>query len=163
MGKIRVYHGSTAIVEQPLSKAGRPNLDFGRGFYVTNIRQQAIEWAENMGRRTGERPLLNNYLMDRDGILSEARSKIFTAYDRDWLAFIVSAREGADIAADYDYVEGGVANDRVVDTVNLYITGLMDIETALQRLAQHQPNNQMCLLNQGLIDKYLIYDGTTEI
>ncbi|MBR5440960.1 MAG: DUF3990 domain-containing protein, partial [Prevotella sp.] len=70
---------------------------------------------------------------------------------------------GFDVASTYDYVEGGVANDRVVDTVNLYMTGLMDIDTALHRLAQHQPNNQMCLLNQGFLDKYLEYDGTTEI
>ena len=89
--------------------------------------------------------------------------QVFTAYNRDWLLFIVDAREGADIADSYDYVEGGVANDRVVDTVNLYIAGLMDIDTALQRLALHQPNNQMCLLSQSLIDKYLIYNGTTEI
>ena len=163
MGKIRVYHRSTAIVEQPLCKAGRPNLDFGRGFYVTDVRQQAVEWAMNMGRRTGSNPLLNAYVMDKDAILSEARSKIFTAYDLDWLTFIVAARKGADIASDYDYVEGGVANDRVVDTVNLYMTGLMDIETAPHRLSLHRPNNQMCLLSQGLIDKYLIYDGTTEI
>ena len=88
---------------------------------------------------------------------------MFTAYDRDWLLFIVAARNGFDVSESYDYVEGGVANDRVVDTVNLYMTGLMDIDTALSRLARYQPNNQICLLNQKLIDKYLVYDGTTEI
>lgn len=160
---IKVYHGSTAIVKQPLCRVGRPNLDFGQGFYVTELQQQAIDWAKNVARREGGRPLLNSYLLDRDAILADARSKVFTAYDRDWLLFIVAARRGFDVAASYDYVEGGVANDRVVDTVNLYMTGLMDIDTALQRLAQHQPNNQMCLLKQGLIDKYLIYDGTTGV
>ena len=56
-----------------------------------------------------------------------------------------------------------MANDRVVDTVNLYIHGLITLETALNRLAMHQPNNQMCLLNQKLTDKYLIFDGTEEL
>lgn len=27
-------------------------------------------------------------------------------------------------------------------------------------IAQHQPNNQICLLNQSITDKYLTYNGT---
>jgi hypothetical protein len=79
------------------------------------------------------------------------------------LEFIVASRRGLDVASNYDYIEGGVANDRVVDTVNLYIAGLMDEETALRRLSEHRPNNQMCLLSQELTDKYLIFDGTDDI
>ena len=77
--------------------------------------------------------------------------------------FIVASRRGEPVADSYDYIEGGVANDRVVDTVNLYMAGLMDEDTALMRLSQHQPNNQMCLLSQELTDKYLIFDGTETI
>ncbi len=43
------------------------------------------------------------------------------------------------------------------------MTGLMDIDTALRRLSEHQPNNQMCLLNQKITDKYLVFDGTEAI
>ena len=82
---------------------------------------------------------------------------------KDWLEFIVASRQGQKVAEAYDYIEGGVANDRVVYTVNLYMAGLMDKDTALRRLAEHQPNNQMCLLNQEITDKYLIFDGTEEI
>jgi hypothetical protein len=56
-----------------------------------------------------------------------------------------------------------VANDRVVDTVNLFIAGLIDLNGALRELSKHQPNNQMCILNQDVINKYLIYDGTEEL
>ena len=59
--------------------------------------------------------------------------------------------------ADYDIIEGGIANDRVVDSVNLYSLGLMDEETALSRLSKHQPNNQICILNQEVIEKYLFF------
>lgn len=52
-------------------------------------------------------------------------------------------------------VEGCIANDRVIDTINLYIQGLVDSATALQQLAFYKPNNQICLLNQELTDKYL--------
>jgi hypothetical protein len=108
-------------------------------------------------------PVLNRYRLNREAILAEGRCKIFKAYDRDWLEFIVDSRQGKPVADAYDYIEGGVANDRVVDTVNLYMAGLMDINTALTRLAQHQPNNQMCLLNQAITDKYLIFDGIQKL
>ena len=163
MSEMTVYHGGTSIVEHPICKKGRPNLDFGQGFYVTNIREQAVSWAVQVADRRNGTPVLNRYRLNREAILREVRCKVFKAYDREWLDFIVASRQGEPIEANYDYIEGGVANDRVVDTINLYMAGLMDIDTALHRLSEHQPNNQMCLLNQEMTDKYLIFDGTEEI
>ncbi len=163
MNEIIVYHGGTEIVENPICKFGRKNLDFGQGFYVTNIREQAVKWAENMANSRKKPALLNRYKLNREAIIREARTKIFEAYDVEWLEFIIANRSGENIAEGFDYVEGGVANDRVVDTVNLYITGLMELSTALRELSKHQPNNQMCILNQDIISKYLIYDGTEEL
>ena len=40
---LTVYHGSTYRVEQPLAGVCRPNLDFGVGFYLTDLKDQAIE------------------------------------------------------------------------------------------------------------------------
>ena len=158
-----VYHGGTEIVEHPICKFGRRNLDFGQGFYITNIRKQAVDWASQVADRRKLSPIINRYRLNREAILAEAHCKVFEAYDKDWLEFIVASRQGQKVAEAYDYIEGGVANDRVVDTVNLYMAGLMDKDTALRRLAEHQPNNQMCLLNQDITDKYLIFDGTEEI
>jgi hypothetical protein len=39
--KITVYHGGTERVDVPICRLGRENLDFGRGFYVTDIKEQA--------------------------------------------------------------------------------------------------------------------------
>ncbi len=163
MNEIIVYHGGTDIIEKPQCSFGRKNLDFGQGFYVTNIRQQAITWANNVARSRNKVAILNRYKMNREAILKEARCKVFKAYDIEWLEFIVGNRTGQELAKGYDYIEGGVANDRVIDTVNLYIAGLMELNTALRELSKHQPNNQMCLLNQEIIHKYLIYDGTETI
>ena len=52
-------------------------------------------------------------------------------------------------------IEGGIANDRVIDTIRLYMFGDMEKSTALKRLAEHQPNHQICILNQEVADKYL--------
>ena len=42
---MKVYHGSTQAVEYPLVGVGRENLDFGKGFYVTDIYAQAERWS----------------------------------------------------------------------------------------------------------------------
>jgi len=158
-----VYHGGTEIVEHPICKFGRRNLDFGQGFYITNIRKQAVDWASQVADRRKLSPIINRYRLNREVILAEAHCKVFEAYDKDWLEFIVASRRGLHVADNYDYIEGGIANDRVVDTINLYMAGLMDEDTALRRLSEHQPNNQMCLLSQEITDKYLFFDGTEEI
>jgi hypothetical protein len=116
-----------------------------------------------MSRNRNKPALLNRYKLNKEALLKEAKCKIFNAYNEEWLRFIIANRAGLNVANEFDYVEGGVANDRVVDTVNLFIAGLIDLNGALRELSKHQPNNQMCILNQDVINKYLIYDGTEEL
>lgn len=47
---MRVYHGGTEIVESPDISKGRAGLDFGQGFYVTDLLLQAESWADRMSR-----------------------------------------------------------------------------------------------------------------
>ena len=54
-------------------------------------------------------------------------------------------------------VAGGVANDRVFNTIELYYTGLIPKEEALRRLRFEKPNNQLCLINQSLLDSCLFF------
>lgn len=160
---IIVYHGGTDRIEHPLCDAGRTNLDFGLGFYVTDMLSQATEWAKKVANHRYAHPIVNRYTLDRDSILQEYRCKVFTDYDSEWLDFIVASRQDQKPWSQYDYIEGGVADDRVIDTINLYMAGLMSYEIALARLSEHRPNNQMCLLSQQLINKYLIFNGTDSI
>ena len=152
-----LYHGATMRVEHPLCNFGRENLDFGRGFYLTDLRKQAEEWAARQADARKEKGVLNVYEFDRDSAIKEYRYLLFSAYDRNWLRFIVDSRNGKKPWTAYDIIEGGIANDRVIDTVNLFSLGLMDEETALARLSEHQPNNQICILNQDVVDKYLSF------
>ena len=152
---MKVYHGSIQEIRFPLAKAGRPNLDFGRGFYVTDIRRQAEEWAERIGLRMVETPMLNIYELDMDLVRSKFRVLKFEDYNKEWLDFIVASRSGKTPWVDFDMVEGGVANDRVIDTIEAYMIGNITQEMALSELAKHRPNNQLCLINQALIDECL--------
>lgn len=152
-----VYHGGVERIESPLAKIGRMDLDFGHGFYVTSRLQQAEDWADRKARRLLLPPVVNEYELDIENVIANCRFLRFEHYDAEWLHFIVACRRGFDSAQHYDCIEGGVANDRVVDTVEGYMNGTVDEEHALIELSKHQPNHQICLLNQQVIDKYLIF------
>lgn len=88
--------------------------------------------------------------------------KTFASYDEEWLDFVTANRKGG-ITVEYDAVEGGIANDKVFETVDLYIGGLINKEEALRRLAYEKPNHQICILNQEIIDKYVEYIDSKRI
>lgn len=160
---ITVYHGSAIEVSKPLVALSRPNLDFGQGFYVTDLLQQAVRWAERVATRRLTKPVLNIYEFDMDAAKKEYRYLKFEAYNKAWLDFIVANRKGKMLWKNYDVVEGGVANDNVIDTVEDYMRGRMSAEAALVELSKHQPNNQFCILNQEIIDRCLRFVESTDL
>lgn len=154
-----VYHSSYAIVDNPDVLHSREALDFGKGFYVTVLLEQAMRYAERFSLR-GSKAYLNVYELD-DAWKNE-NVKIFNSYDEEWLDFIVANRK-MKAECIYDAVEGGVANDKIFRTVELYLAGDIPKDTALSRLRFEHPNHQICFLSQSLIDKYLKYLKTEEL
>ncbi len=150
-----VYHGGTEEIKHPICKFGRPYLDFGQGFYLTDILEQAKAWAERQAISRSAESIVNVYRFDYESARLNCRCLCLDEYDEAWLDFIVDSLRGMRPWADYDVIEGGVANDRVIDTVELYSIGLLSKEDALGRLSEHKPNNQICILNQDIVEKYL--------
>ena len=161
---IRLYHGSNVVVDRPLVGIGREALDFGKGLHVTALRSQAEEWARNKARYYMlQEGSVSLYDFDFDAAVKSFRFHEFEHYDRDWLRFIVSNRRGGGEWRQWDIIEGGVANDRVIDTVENYMAGLIDEETALGLLAQHQPNHQICITKQEVVDRYLHFEKSAQV
>ncbi len=150
----KLFHGSTHIVELPLCHIGRDNLDFGKGFYLTDIQTQATSWATRVVN-LGLPQWLNIYEFDDDYVQKNARCKVFKAYNKEWLNFIVDNRNGKELWKQFDYIEGGIADDRVITTIEDYLNGDLTMELTLKRLSEHQPNNQICLTTQSLLDNCL--------
>ena len=57
---MEVYHASTIGIEVPDTLHSRSYLDFGVGFYVTTIYEQAVKYAERFTRR-GKTAFINVY------------------------------------------------------------------------------------------------------
>ena len=157
-----LYHGGTEAVMHPDCKMGRPDLDFGQGFYVTLLQDQAEGFARRKARDRKGKPVISVYEFDYDAAIKDCAYLNFEFYDEAWLDFVVDSRSGLKPWIDYDIVEGGVANDRVIDTVELYTIGILDKASALGRLSEHQPNHQICILSQTILDKYLKFVDVIE-
>lgn len=157
-----VYHGSYCIVDNPLVTFSRDALDFGKGFYITEIQDQAINWTNKFKKR-GKKGYLNIYNLEMDKVKEIYNVKEFLMYDADWLDFILSCRAGSNIYLQYDMIIGGIANDRVYNTIELYQDHLIEKDEALKRLQYYKPNQQICIINQEIIDRYLKYEESREV
>lgn len=156
---MRLYHGSYTEVKEPLVGVGRKSLDFGPGFYVTSIRQQAVKWAKRVCViRNVNTPLLNIFDLD-DSVFAQDKYKFLSLlrYDSEWLNFIVASRRCGEPWKNYDIIQGGVANDQVIDTVEDYYEGRITVEQALGLLHFAKPTHQMCISNQEIVDNFMTF------
>lgn len=149
---MKVYHGSNVEVSSPDIKHSRRAVDFSQGFYVTTLHTQAEKWCQKYKLR-GQNAILSYYGLDEKD-LNKCKVLKFSEYNEEWLDFILTCRRGKD-TTDYDIVIGGVANDNVFNTVELFFAGLIDKKEALKRLKYEKPNLQICLRKQRIIDRYL--------
>ena len=103
MDKSILYHGSTVVVEKPIVSIGRKDLDFGPGFYLTNLYDQASRWAKRIQMiRNADHAVINTYKYDEPVNCNVLK---FDAYNREWLEFIVESRQGKQPWAGYDIVK----------------------------------------------------------
>lgn len=150
---MKVYHTSYTEIRHPNVRYSRNYLDFGKGFYLTTLKRQAEKYAARIAIRHLQ-AVLNTYELDTD--YGNCLYKRFNTYDEDWLDFVAACRNGV---SDYcfDVIEGGVANDKVFDTIDLYFSGRMSKQDALRRLIYEKPNWQICITKQEIIDTKLSF------
>ncbi len=154
-----LYHGSFLEITEPALVHSRSNVDFGRGFYVTPLYEQAVKWCGKFKRR-GRDGVISRYVFDE---ICEDELKVlkFDSYSEDWLEFILNCRREKD-TTDYDLIVGGVANDRVFNTVELYFDGLIDKKEAINRLRYEKPNLQICFRTEKAL-RHLHFEGSERI
>ncbi|WP_270643805.1 DUF3990 domain-containing protein [Merdimonas faecis] len=146
-------------ITEPALVHSRSNVDFGRGFYVTPLYEQAVKWCGKFKRR-GRDGVISRYVFDE---ICEDELKVlkFDSYSEDWLEFILNCRREKD-TTDYDLIVGGVANDRVFNTVELYFDGLIDKKEAINRLRYEKPNLQICFRTEKAL-RHLHFEGSERI
>ena len=96
----------------------------------------------------------------KEGRKSELKVLEFDSYSEELLDFILNCRSGRD-TSDYDLVIGGVANDKVFNTVELFFDGLIDKKEAIKRLRYEKPNLQICFRTEKALE--LLRFGGSEL
>ena len=157
---MKVYHASKFIIESPDIYHSRDFLDFVKGFYLTSLIEQAKKYAQRFLYQ-GDKAYLNHYNLD-ENLDNKFNIKEFGDYNEEWLDFVTLCRLGK-LSSKYDMITGGIADDKVFNTVDLYFSGNISKEEALKRLKFIHPNHQICILNQELINKHLHFLKSDEI
>jgi len=143
---MKVYHGSYTeinVIDLSFCETGK---DFGQGFYVTNLREQAEIWANKKGKRKGKRGVVTEFEYNENlSRIMKLKTLYFDDYCDEWLEFVVHNRknETERQVHDYDIVEGPVADDRIATEVDKYIEGVITKEQFLSDLT-HNPSHQIC-------------------
>ena len=111
----------------------------------------------------GKRAFISGYLFDDTDIDKKCRYIKFSEYNEEWLDFVLSNRAGGKEFLNYDIIEGGIANDKVFNTVELYFSNLIDKKTALKRLKYEKPNNQICFVTKNILNEVLHFETFYEV
>ena len=144
-----VYHGSIQVVQKPdINHSYRP-LDFGMGFYVTSVCEQAVRWAERKSKiYDGASPVLNIYEMS--DFTSDLSVKTFPEDLTEWINFVCKCRDGA-----LDY--------KVFRVVDMYHSGIWDLDRALSEIKVYPHYDQIAFITQKAIDSLLTFVSGEEV
>ena len=87
----------------------------------------------------------------------------FKQENEKWLDFVCACRKGDNIYKNYDIIIGAVANDDVFKTADMYFRGIWSKKKALDELRYYKMNDQICVINQDVLDKKLFYQKAYQV
>ncbi len=113
MINLKIYHGSTFIVEKPSLEILNFRTDFGKGFYTTTDIEQAKKWTKIKRERLEKeksKDKVNQYVNIYEYTENvELNILKFENATEEWLKFIFKNRQGNEFVHQYDIVVGPVA------------------------------------------------------
>jgi len=142
---MKVYHGSyteVSVIDLSKCEIGR---DFGRGFYVTKLREQAVYWAQRKGRINKTDGVVTEYTFFENAFEHfDLKVLRFDGYNEEWLDFVVKNRHPDAPLHEYDIVEGPIANDDIAQRIFAYLAGEISKKDFLDELKfKYKPSHQI--------------------
>lgn len=148
-----LYHGSNTNIQCIDLAMCRPYKDFGRGFYLTVLEEQAEKMAKRVARIYGGTPFINIFeLQDSFAETSNLVIKDFGENtSKEWAQFIMNNRSrtfhdyaspACNLDNKYDIVIGPIADDAMTTLFRQYENGLISFETMASGIVYKQTTNQ---------------------
>ena len=176
MGKIILYHGSPNKVIVPQYGLGEEKHDYGKGFYLTENKELAKEWA--VCRPDETNGWLHKYELDT----TDLKLLDFQQYHvLSWLAELMKHRDAADSrrykvlsrkfiekygieTSGYDVIKGWRANASYFYIAREFVRDNIDIEILEELLSLGGLGIQYCVKSELAFSKLTeIRDGLTSV
>lgn len=140
---MKLYHGSNTIIEQIDLTKCRPYKDFGQGFYLTEIKEQAEQMARRTSAIYGGEPVITTFEFDESalGILSV---KKFESPCEEWALFVMANRNRKNVQPthSFDIVIGPVADDTIATLFRNFDDGIIDLQMLVSGLKYKKVTSQ---------------------
>ena len=158
-----LYHGSNMKIEQIDLAKCRPYKDFGQGFYLTQIKEQAEQMARRTATIYGGEPktgeILSEYSVEfefDESALTELSVKQFDEPNEEWALFVLANRskENQQPTHSFDIVIGPVADDTIATLFRNFNDGIIDLPMLVGGLKYKKISSQYFFHSVAAI-KYL--------
>ena len=139
-----LYHGSNTDIKSINLAMCRPYKDFGRGFYLTELKEQAAKMAARVSKIYGGKPIINVYDI-ADGFIDDPTLNIRRFADapsEEWARFVMNNRSRSFTDHKYDIVVGPVADDDMAMLFRQYQNELITFENLISGMTFRKTTNQ---------------------
>lgn len=140
-----LYHGSNMAIDRIDLGKCRPYKDFGKGFYLTDIRHQAERMAARTVKMFKGEPTLTAFEFDLENAVTVGlKIKTFKSPDEEWARFVMSNRDinVPQPCHDYDIVIGPVADDTIARLLRMFSENFISEEQLVKELTFSQVTSQ---------------------
>lgn len=152
-----LYHGSNVAIDKIDLSFCKPYKDFGKGFYLTDIRSQADDMAIRRVRLAGSgSPIVTAFEFEECLLKDQSiNALIFPKVSVDWAEFVLNNRDinHKGFTHNYDIVVGPVANDTVAFQLRRYLLGAISLESLVKELEYKGLNSQYFFGTEFAISK----------
>jgi hypothetical protein len=148
-----LFHGSNLEIAQIDLNICKPYKDFGKGFYTTELEEQARNMAKRTVRIFGGKPCITKFLIDDEEFENcNISQRVFDAPTNEWALFIINNRNKnfIDIASlecnldnKYGIVRGPVANDDIRLLFDLFEDKIITMEELAKKLEYKELTSQI--------------------
>lgn len=143
---MKLYHGSNIIIEQIDFARCKPYKDFGQGFYLTEIEEQAVQMARRTATIYGGVPVVTAFEFDDAAAMADETLSVkrFAEPGEEWALFVMAnrSREGRHPVHDYDIVIGPVADDTIATLFRNFDDGIIDLPMLVAGLRYKKISSQ---------------------
>lgn len=139
-----LYHGTYTDFQEIRFEKCLPYKDFRKGFYLTDIFEQANALAKKKSIIYGGSPIIQRYEFNQE-VLTNGELNVlrFERPTREWAEFIYRNRNRrTHFCHEYDIVIGPIADDGVAYLLDRYEEGTLTLDELAKELEYKRLNNQ---------------------